>query len=72
MKTIGVVEAGFYGAYIALKLADKGHKVIVFDPKDNTQSSALYCQARLHSGMFYAVFSGKLINIFDIMNQIEN
>lgn len=53
MKTIGVVGAGFYGAYIALKLADKGHKVIVFDPEDNTQSATLHCQARLHSGMFY-------------------
>ena len=53
MKTIGVVGAGFYGAYIALKLADKGHKVIIFDPEDNTQSATLHCQARLHSGMFY-------------------
>ena len=53
MKTIGVVGAGFYGAYMALKLADKGHKVIVFDPEDNTQSATLHCQARLHSGMFY-------------------
>ena len=53
MKTIGVVGAGFYGAYIALKLADKGHRVIVFDPEDNTQSATLHCQARLHSGMFY-------------------
>lgn len=53
MKTIGVVGAGFYGAYIALKLADKGHRVIIFDPEDNTQSATLHCQARLHSGMFY-------------------
>ena len=53
MKTIGVIGAGFYGAYIALKLADKGHKVIIFDPEDNTQSATLHCQARLHSGMFY-------------------
>lgn len=53
MKTIGVVGAGFYGAYIALKLADKGHRVIVFDPEDNAQSATLHCQARLHSGMFY-------------------
>ena len=53
MKTIGVVGAGFYGVYIALKLADKGHRVIVFDPEDNTQSATLHCQARLHSGMFY-------------------
>ena len=70
MKTIGVVGAGFYGAYIALKLADKGHKVIVFDPEDNTQSATLHCQARLHSGMFYAVFLGKFTNTFDIINQI--
>lgn len=52
MKTIGVVGAGFYGAYIALKLADKGHKVILIDPEDKS-SATLHCQARLHSGMFY-------------------
>lgn len=53
MSKIAVIGAGFYGSYIALKLADKGHKVIVFDPEDNTQSATLHCQARLHSGMFY-------------------
>ena len=36
MKTIGVVGAGFYGAYIALKLADRRHKVIIFDSEDNS------------------------------------
>ena len=50
--SIGVIGAGFYGAYIALKLADKGHKVILIDPEDKT-SATLHCQARLHSGMFY-------------------
>ena len=54
MKTIGVVGAGFYGAYIALKLVDKGHRVIVFDLEDNIQSSTLHCQARLHNSMFYS------------------
>ena len=48
-----MIGAGFYGSYIALKLADKGHKVILIDPEDNTQSATLHCQARLHSGMFY-------------------
>lgn len=52
MSKIAVVGAGFYGAYIALKLADKGHKVILIDPEDKT-SATLHCQARLHSGMFY-------------------
>ena len=53
MSKIAVIGAGFYGSYIALKLADKGHKVILIDPEDNTQSATLHCQARLHSGMFY-------------------
>lgn len=52
MSNIAVVGAGFYGSYIALKLADKGHKVILIDPEDKT-SATLHCQARLHSGMFY-------------------
>ena len=50
--SIAVIGAGFYGSYIALKLADKGHKVILIDPEDKS-SATLHCQARLHSGMFY-------------------
>lgn len=52
MSNIAVIGAGFYGSYIALKLADKGHKVTLIDPEDKT-SATLHCQARLHSGMFY-------------------
>ena len=52
MSKIVVVGAGFYGSYIALKLADKGYKVILIDPEDKS-SATLHCQARLHSGMFY-------------------
>ena len=52
MKPIAIIGAGFYGSYIALTLADKGHKVILIDPEDKS-SATLHCQARLHSGMFY-------------------
>ena len=52
MSNIAVVGAGFYGSYIAFKLANKGHKVILIDPEDKS-SATLHCQARLHSGMFY-------------------
>ena len=51
--TIAVIGAGFYGSYIALKLADKGHKVILIDPEQDDKNATLHCQARLHSGMFY-------------------
>ena len=53
MSNIAVVGAGFYGSYIALKLADKGHKVILIDSEQDDNSATLHCQARLHSGMFY-------------------
>ena len=53
MSNIAVVGAGFYGSYIALKLADKGHKVILIDSEQDDKSATLHCQARLHSGMFY-------------------
>ena len=53
MSEIAVIGAGFYGSYISLKLADKGHKVILIDPEQNDKSATLHCQARLHSGMFY-------------------
>lgn len=52
IKPIAIIGAGFYGSYIALTLADKGHKVILIDPEDKS-SATLHCQARLHSGMFY-------------------
>ena len=53
MSKIAVIGAGFYGSYIALKLADKGHKVILIDPEQDDKNATLHCQARLHSGMFY-------------------
>ena len=53
MSNIAVVGAAFYGSYIALKLADKGHKVILIDSEQDNKSATLHCQARLHSGMFY-------------------
>lgn len=49
---IAVIGAGFYGSYIALTLANKGHSVLLIDPEDKS-SATLHCQARLHSGMFY-------------------
>ena len=51
--SIAVIGAGFYGSYIALKLADKGHKVILIDPEQDDKNATLHCQARLHCGMFY-------------------
>lgn len=50
---IAIVGAGFYGCYIALTLANKGHKVTLFDPLNTIESATLHCQARLHNGMFY-------------------
>lgn len=50
--SIAVIGAGFYGSYIALTLANKGHFVLLIDPEDKS-SATLHCQARLHSGMFY-------------------
>lgn len=52
MKPIAIIGAGFYGSYIALTLANKGHKILLIDPEDKS-SATLHCQARLHSGMFY-------------------
>ena len=51
-KPIAIIGAGFYGSYIALTLANKGHKILLIDPEDKS-SATLHCQARLHSGMFY-------------------
>ena len=53
MSKIAVIGAGFYGSYIALKLADKGHKVVLIDSEQDDKNATLHCQARLHSGMFY-------------------
>lgn len=48
MKPIAIIGAGFYGSYIALTLANKGHKILLIDPEDKS-SATLHCQARLHS-----------------------
>ena len=53
MSKIAVIGAGFYGSYIALRLADKGHKVVLIDSEQDDKNATLHCQARLHSGMFY-------------------
>lgn len=44
MSKIAVIGAGFYGSYIALKLADKGHKVILIDsePIKTSEVKALF------------------------------
>ena len=44
MSKIAVIRAGFYGSYIALKLADKGHKVILIDsePIKTSEVKALF------------------------------
>lgn len=63
--TIAIIGAGFYGSYIALTLANKGHKIILIDPEDKA-SATLHCQARLHSGMFY------VRNIKDLVSCARN
>lgn len=65
IKPIAIIGAGFYGSYIALKLADKGHKILLIDPEDKS-SATLHCQARLHSGMFY------VRNIKDLVSCARN
>jgi hypothetical protein len=51
---IGIVGAGLFGVSCALKLADEGHEVTLFDSADDvlTKASTIN-QARLHTGMHY-------------------
>lgn len=50
---ISVAGAGIYGATIAIKLADAGHKVTLFDPLGLMQAASAINQFRVHAGYHY-------------------
>lgn len=50
---IAVVGAGIYGAYSAIRLAECGHRVDLFDPLGVLRASSDINQFRIHSGYHY-------------------
>jgi hypothetical protein len=48
-----VVGAGIYGAYSAIRLAESGHQVDLFDPLGVLRASSGINQFRVHSGYHY-------------------
>jgi hypothetical protein len=50
---IAVVGAGIYGAYSAIRLAESGHTVELFDPLGVLRAASDINQFRIHSGYHY-------------------
>lgn len=50
---VAVVGAGIYGAYCAIRLAESGHNVDLFDPLGVLRAASDINQFRVHSGYHY-------------------
>jgi len=50
---VAVAGAGIYGATIAIRLAERGHRVRLFDPLGILQAASAINQYRIHSGYHY-------------------
>jgi hypothetical protein len=50
---IAVAGAGIYGATIAIRLAEQGHNVRLFDPLGILRATSVINQYRIHSGYHY-------------------
>jgi hypothetical protein len=50
---IAVAGAGVYGSTIAIRLAERGHDVTLFDPLGIAQAASAINQYRIHSGYHY-------------------
>jgi hypothetical protein len=50
---VAVAGAGIYGTNVAIRLAEQGHKVRLFDPLGILQAASVINQYRVHSGYHY-------------------
>jgi FAD dependent oxidoreductase len=50
---IAIVGAGIYGTTAAIRLAERGHRVHLFDPKGVLRSASAINQYRVHAGYHY-------------------
>ncbi len=50
---VAVAGAGIYGATIAIRLAEQGHRVHLFDPLGILQAASAINQYRIHAGYHY-------------------
>ena len=52
-RKVAVAGAGVYGATIAIRLAEQGHRVVLFDPLGILRAASGINQYRVHSGYHY-------------------
>jgi hypothetical protein len=50
---VAVAGAGIYGTNVAIRLAEQGHQVRLFDPLGILQAASIINQYRIHSGYHY-------------------
>src|ERR1700723_785695 len=53
LKKIAIAGAGIYGSTIAIRLAERGHRVELFDPLGILRAASATNQYRIHSGYHY-------------------
>ncbi len=53
--TVAVLGAGLAGCIVALELADRGERVVVFERRDAPmQEASRWCEGKIHLGLVYA------------------
>jgi hypothetical protein len=53
IANVAIAGAGIYGATIAIRLAERGHRVTLFDPLGILRAASAINQFRIHSGYHY-------------------
>lgn len=53
VRSIAIAGAGIYGATAAIRLAEQGHRVTLFDPLGIIRAASAINQFRVHSGYHY-------------------
>jgi len=73
VKQIAIIGGGFYGCYIACKLADKNYKVCIYEKKPKPcLGSITNNQNRLHLGYHYPRCEKTITQTIDSFNQFTN
>jgi FAD dependent oxidoreductase len=69
---IAVAGAGIYGATIAIRLAEEGHSVDLFDPLGVLRAASAINQHRVHAGYHYPRSTETIAEILEARSEFQN
>jgi FAD dependent oxidoreductase len=69
---VAVAGAGIYGATIAIRLAERGHRVTLFDPLGVLRAASAINQFRIHSGYHYPRSAETIRETLDAREEFTN